>query len=291
MGRAMTFRLKIGFLGALACLGVFGDTHPRFEAASIRRPGTAQVTQSRAGVRIDGTRITWTYLSLKDYLGIAYGLRNYQISGPDWIALERFDITATVSAGAGPEEVPQMLQTLLEERFKMKTHREIRELSVYCLVLGNDRLKLRESSADLSPKIQGAKVAVKSSPGYATVNYGNGSYFTFADNRIEGRKLRITAMADGLSRFTDRPVIDMTNLKRHYDFVLDLAPEDFRAMRIRSAMAAGVAITPRAVQQAKVASGASLFNAIENLGLKLEPRNAPVELLVIDHIQKLPTSN
>ena len=98
-------------------------------------------------------------------------------------------------------------------------------------------------------------------------------------------------MADTLARFTDRPVMDMTNLADHYDFALELTPQDFHAMRIRSAIAAGVAITPLAVLQVKAASGDSLFAAVAKLGLKLEPPEAPVELVVIDHVEKLAAGN
>jgi uncharacterized protein (TIGR03435 family) len=94
-----------------------------------------------------------------------------------------------------------------------------------------------------------------------------------------------------MARFTDRPVVDMTALKGHYDFALELSPEDFGAMGIRAAIAAGVALPPQALQAAEAASGDSLFNAVEKLGLKLESRKAPVEVLVIDHAEKTPTEN
>jgi uncharacterized protein (TIGR03435 family) len=98
-------------------------------------------------------------------------------------------------------------------------------------------------------------------------------------------------LAGALSPFMDRPVIDMTNVKGNYDFALELSAEDFRAMGIRSALAAGVAIPPQAIQMAEAASGDSLFNALEKLGLKLESRKAPVEVLVIDHAEKTPSEN
>jgi len=78
-----------------------------------------------------------------------------------------------------------------------------------------------------------------------------------------------------LARFADRPVVDMTELKGNYDFMLEFSPEDFRAMMIRSAIAAGD----------------SLFTALQTLGLKLEPRKAPLEVLVIDHIERALTEN
>ncbi len=89
----------------------------------------------------------------------------------------------------------------------------------------------------------------------------------------------------------DRPVVDMTSLRGKYDFVLELSPEDFRAMSIRASISAGVALPPQAIQMAEAASGDSLTNAMEKLGFKLERRNAPMEVLVIDHAEKMPSDN
>jgi uncharacterized protein (TIGR03435 family) len=114
------------------------------------------------------------------------------------------------------------------------------------------------------------------------------------ENGFDAVKLGMTSFADMLARFVDRPVVDMTELKGAYDFSLQFSPEDFRAMRIRAAIAAGVSvpISPeimRAVMEA--ASGDSLFAAIETLGLKLYARKAPLDVLVIDHAEKTPSEN
>jgi uncharacterized protein (TIGR03435 family) len=101
----------------------------------------------------------------------------------------------------------------------------------------------------------------------------------------------VSSLANALSAFMDRPVVDMTNLKGNYDFVLELSPEDFRAMGIRAAMAAGVALPPQAIQMAEAASGDSLSNALDKLGLKLESNRAPLEVIVIDHAEKTPSDN
>ena len=192
------------------------------------------------------------------------------------MASERFDIMAKLPAGAAAKDVAEMLRALLDDRFQLKTHRESRDLAVYGLVVG---------------KGGGVNVAANLRPGGVTVNYANGAYFTFADNKVEGRKMPGSSMATALASFMDRPLIDMTNLKGNYDFALELSPEDFRAMGIRSAIAAGVALPPHAIQMAEAASGDSLFNALEKMGLKLESRKAPVEVLVIDHAEKTPTDN
>jgi uncharacterized protein (TIGR03435 family) len=278
---------------------VFGQASPRleFEVASIKAsapPGTG-ANRVLGGMHVDGAQVSWTFLSLNDYIDSAYRIRNYQISGPDWMASARFDVNAKLPDGATRKDIPEMLQRLLEERFQMKLHRESKELPVYGLVVGKGGLKMRESAPDPAAETQngggGASVAAVSRPGGVTVNYGNGAYFTFADNKFEGHKLPASAMADVMARFTDRPVVDMTNLKGNYDFSLELSPEDFRAMGIRAAIAAGVTLPPQALQMAEAASGDSLINALEKLGLKLESRKAPVDVLVIDHCEKAPTEN
>src|SRR4030081_3400752 len=92
---------------------------PEFEVASIRPPApiTADV---KVGVHIDGAQVSFTYVALKDLIQSAYKLKNYQVVGPDWVGSERFDIAAKLPAGADRDQVPAMLQSLLEDRFKMK---------------------------------------------------------------------------------------------------------------------------------------------------------------------------
>jgi uncharacterized protein (TIGR03435 family) len=286
--------------GVLISVTLFGQTpaaRPEFEVASIKPGSPPGANRVLGGMHMDGAQVSWTFLSVKDYIGSAYRVKNYQISGPDWLASQRFDITAKLPAGSSSKDVPEMLQSLLEDRFQMRSHREEKELPVYGLMIGKGGLKMRESPPDSGAEVKSdavpraSSVAAVSTPGGVTVNYSNGSNFTFADNRFEGHKLSAALMADVMARFTDRPVVDMTDLKGNYDFVLELTPEDFRAMGIRAAIAAGVAIPPQVLQQIESASGDSLSNALEKLGLKLESRKAPVEMLVIDHAEKTPADN
>lgn len=292
--------MRESLLGVLAAVALFGQAQParpEFEVASIKPSASAGINRVRVGLHIDGSQVSAASLSLDNLIGIAYRVKRYQISGPDWMASERFDIAAKLPTGAAEKEIPEMLQTLLEQRFQMKMHRESKELPVYALVVGKGGAKLQESPADSVPQTQksgsqdGVNVAASGQASGISINYGNGSYFTFADDRLEGHKLSANAMADVLARFADGAVVNMTDLKGTYDFVLELSHEDFRAMMIRSAISAGVALSPRAIQLAEASSGDSLANALEKLGLKLESRKAPVEVLVIDHIEMAPTEN
>ncbi len=265
-------------------------SRPEFEVASIRPSGPTPPERLSIGLHIDGAQVTCNYLSLKDYLGMAYQVKLYQISGPDFIATSRFDIAAKLPAGTPRDQVPGMLQALFEDRFHMKFHRETKDFPVYGLVIGKGGLQMKESAPDAETG-DSVNVTASGGRGGTTVSLGKGSYFTFANNRIEGTKLTMFQFADLLSRFIDRPVVEMTQLKGAYDLTLEFSPEDFRTMMIRSAIAAGVVLPPEAMQLLVGASDEGLVNAVQTLGLKLESRKAPIEVLAIDKMEKMPTEN
>lgn len=270
---------------------VFGQD---FEVASIRLSGQTPEAQTSAGVHVDGSMVKYSAIDLKLYLGMAFHLKNFQIAAPDWMTSTRWDITAKLPEGSNPTQIPEMLQHLLRDRFQMKMHRETRELPIYGLVIGKTGMKLHESSTDAPPATgaaAGQSVNAAMSNTGTTVTYGNGAYFTIGNNRFEGRKLGMAVMADALSRFADRPVLDMTELKGTYDFSMDFSAEDFRAMMIRAAVAQGATLPPDVLKLADASSGDTLLNAVEKLGLKLESRKAPVEMLVIDDALRMPTEN
>ncbi|HEY2014518.1 MAG TPA: TIGR03435 family protein [Bryobacteraceae bacterium] len=283
------------FLASLPAFSQAPAERPEFEVASIRPSGPTPPQQLGIGLHIDGAQVTCTYLSLKDYIGMAYRLKLYQISGPDWIGTERFDIAAKLPAGAPREQVPAMLQALLEDRFKIKLHRETKEFPVYALIVGKGGPKMKETPPDAGADSTAAPGAVNVSAsggrGGVSINLGAGSSFTFANNKLEGRKLTMPRFADTLARFMDRPVVDMTQLPGVYDFTLDITPEDFMAMQIRAAITAGVVLPPQALAMLEGVSGDSFFAAVQTLGLKLDSRKAPLEVVVIDKAEKAPTEN
>jgi uncharacterized protein (TIGR03435 family) len=269
---------------------------PEFEVASIKASPPTPPAQLSIGIHVDGAQVRCTYLSLKDYIRIAYRLKDYQVIGPDWIVSERFDIAAKLPEGASRDQVPRMLQELLEDRFQLKTHRDSKELPVYGLVVAKSGLKMeRTPGTESEDPAQAVKAPVNitasGSAAGTTVNLGNGSYFSMGAGKIEGKKLTMIAFADTLSRFVDRPIVNMTDVQGYYDFTLNFPPEDFRAMQIRAALGAGIALPPQALALLENSSGDSLFTAIQALGLKLEPRKAPVEVFVVDKIQRAPGDN
>ena len=282
----------------LLSLAAFAQSPPplaEFEVASVKPSAPPGADSLAVGIHIDGAQVRCASLSLKDYLALAYNVKNYQISGPEWIASERFDIAAKLPDGAAREQIRGMVQALLLDRFQLKAHRDTKEFPVYALVVAKGGPKMKEAAPDAAGAGRGnIDITAGGSRGGSGADLGNGSSFTMGENGFDAVKLTMTSFADMLARFADRPVLDMTDLKGAYDFSLRFSPEDFRAMRLRAAMAAGVSVslppeTMRAVMEG--ASGDSLFAAIEALGLKLDARKAPLDVLVVDHIEKTPSEN
>ena len=287
---------------AFVTLTGFGQTAPppQFEVASIRPSAPAAPGQVGLGLHIDGSQVSMRQFALKDEIAVAFNLKQYQVSGPDWLATEKFDIVAKLPEGAPRNQVREMLQALLLDRFQMKTHHETKDFSVYAVVVAKSGLKMKEAppdpadaTADGDKKTdQGAvNVSVSGGRGGVVANYGNGSFFTLGNNRIDAQKMQMNYVADMLARFEDRPVVDMTELKGKYDFTLTFTEEDYHAMMIRAAISSGMALPPEAIQAMQNASGDSLFSALQMVGLKLESRKAPLDVLVIDHAEKSPTEN
>jgi len=282
--------LAFSLAGALAAQSA--PARMEFEVASVKpAPAIVAGPDVNIGVRIDGAQFRCTSYSLKDYIRFAYNVKQYQVEGPEWIAQERYTVTAKIPEG-GTGHVREMVQSLLDERFKLKLHREKKDFPVYALIVGKGGIKMTEEPADPpDPALLDVDVKAQGGRGGVNVDLGKGSYFGFADDKLTGKKLEMTRFADMLAMFADKPVIDMTDLKGHYDFSIALSDEDYTAMLIRSALKNGVSLPPQALQLLEHSSGDTLFNAVQMLGLKLEPRKAPLDVIVIDSAAKVPVEN
>jgi uncharacterized protein (TIGR03435 family) len=185
----------------------------------------------------------------------AYDLKDYQIAGPEWIkGEERYEIIANAPGPAGNDQMRRMLQTLLAERFGMKSHFEKRELSVYALLPGKGEPKLKKADPATPPSLGGGP---EGAPGLQFHNFPL-SRLTFL-----------------LTRRMDRPALDMTGLQGNFDYTVDIS---------------GLGKAPGS--SGFDGEGRSIFQAVQDdLGLKLEPRKAPVDTLVIDSVNRIPTSN
>jgi uncharacterized protein (TIGR03435 family) len=284
--------IRIAILSFVVAVA-FGQARKEFEVASIRPVAEQALNQIKVGLQMDGSQVRISYLSLKDYISMAYELRLNQIVGPDWLASQRFDIAAKLPEGGKQADIGEMLQSLLADRFKLQSHRETKEFPVYALEVAKGGFKVTESAP--LPDAEGDTGALNISAGGngagATINFGRGSYFSLGPNGFEIKRLSMNLIADMLTRFLDRPVVDMTSLKGNYDLTLNLTPEDRTVMLIRSAVAAGIVLPPQALALLDIGSTASLTDAMKNVGLTLEPRRAPMEVLVVDQMEKTPTEN
>ena len=217
-----------------------------FEVASIRS-APAQPSDFNVGLHMDGAQARFTYLSLKDYISRAYRVKALQIVGPDWLGGEKFDIAAKLPEGATPAQIPEMLQRLLEERFHLTIHREIKEFPIYALetAKGGTRLTELPPDSDTGPTPAGTvNVTVTGTAAGVGYNFGNGSTLMFSQHGLEGQKISMRNLAETLSWYLDRSVVDMTALNGNYDLLLDVSAEDYRAMSIRAGVVAGVVLPP-----------------------------------------------
>lgn len=305
---------------------------PTFEVASVKSsppfdPQKILSGQQRIGMRMDAGRVEIDGLPLPDIINMAFRTRPYQVTAPGWLgtgmAAPRFDIHATLPSGATTEQVPEMLQVLLAERFKLAYHREKKEQPIYALVVAKGGSKLVESPPDPPPGDAAApsNTAPPDGPGPSgligrgapppriTPN-GRGAFtiagggagpmrMSMADGimHIEADKLSMTQLSDALTRFLDRPVVDMTELKGNYKVAIDLALSDMMsAVRAAGlnlpAGALGDAGAPGGVPAAADPSGSNtIFRSVERLGLKLDARKTPVDQIVIDHLERMPTED
>lgn len=292
-----------------------------FEVASIKRAAPlntrqAMMGQQRVGIKVDAARVDITNLSLADLIRTAYRIKPYQIAGPDWIREERFDIVGKLPEGASPDQVPEMLQELLAARFKLVVHRETKEHAVYALVVGKNGPKLVEAPLDVTPPGESATPAAPGGSRPVELSSDASSLMISGERtgpirlsqgpggmRLQARQATMAALADMLSRILDRPVVDMTGLKGIYQLTLNLSMQDMHAMvEAAGAVPPGPATGGGEMQHrpdagapgatpASDAPARSVFENVQQLGLKLEARRAPMEVIVIDHLEKAPTEN
>ncbi|HEV3140648.1 MAG TPA: TIGR03435 family protein, partial [Vicinamibacterales bacterium] len=243
-----------------------GQPTVAFDVASIKLaapldPQKIMSGQMRIGMHVDPQRVEINSLALADLINIAFRVKSHQVVGPSWLTTggmnaDRFDIRATLPAGATTEQVPEMLQALLVERFKLEFHRDDRQQDVFALVVAKGGHKLkdappRDPSEPKTPDATPAGAPPMSGPVQISGNpqtgmtMKSGSTGTMkmsmgADGtmRMEMERMTLGGFADAITRFVDRPVINMTELKGEYTIALELSMADM--MSAAKAMGAGI---------------------------------------------------
>jgi uncharacterized protein (TIGR03435 family) len=261
---------------------------PSFEVASIRPSPDVPPATGAAGVQITKDRVHFGYLSLRDYLMIAYGVPPQRVTAPEWVATTRFDIAATFPGGATPEQFPDLVKNLLRERFKLQAHLEKRESPVYVLEVAAGGLKAPRVP-DEAPKDAPLTIAGSGSRDGVTADLGEGAFLEFKNDKFEAKRVTMRILSETLGRFIDRPILDQTNLDGRYDIKFAVAQEDYMPMLVRSAVNAGVTLPPQAMAALDLPSMGSVENGLKSLGLVIAPRRAPLDVLVVDSIERAPT--
>jgi uncharacterized protein (TIGR03435 family) len=297
-----------------------------FEVASVKSappldPQKILSGQMRVGTKVAGSNVDIESVTLPELLYQAFNMRPSQMKGPEWLNVNmtdpmallsapRFDIHAKLPAGGSQGQVPEMLQALLTDRFKLAAHHEQKEQNVYALVVGKNGAKLEPSPPDDPKPADGAPQTARPDPIQMSVTSQGmtmrgagklGAVHTQMGQdgimHMVADKMTMEMLATSVERFVDRPVVDQTELQGNYKVSFEIPmSEMMAAVRAGNAGAGnappgfgGGAGTPAAAVLAPV--GNAILQSVEKMGLKLEPRRASVDYLVIDHLEKTPTED
>jgi uncharacterized protein (TIGR03435 family) len=266
---------------------------PAFEAASVK---PAAPDEKGSGTRggpgtADPGQATFSAVTLSSVLMTAYDVKAYQIQGPGWLDTEKYDIVAKIPAGTSKEQFHLMLQNLLAERFRMTLHHESKQFQGFELTIGKNGSKLKTTRL-------GNSVETRMLPGPYKIDDDNFPQFDQPGFLVAPRLNRgaskmsnhVTAVAQPLSSLLlllsgqlQSPVVDRTGLTGLYDFRMEFVPE-------------GAAAQPPppdgGPDTLAINFVPGLITAVQDqLGLKLESKKIPLDVLVIDRADKVPTEN
>ncbi len=244
-----------------------GPPPTEFEVADVKRsrPDETEDFQMTNG------RINARAISLKEMITFAYDVEDDWVRGGEkWLETDRFNILAKTAPTASVDTLRAMLQSLLADRFRLKVHREAQPVTVYALTVGKLKLKEADPAARSTCKQSAAD-------GARNLTCQNTTMAQFSE------RLRNAAAA-----YLDHPVVDMTGLKGAYDFTLSFAP--------RARLMAGGDRPPATDGAVPAASdrpvGYTVFEAVDRqLGLKLAAQKHPMQIVVIDRVERAPTEN
>jgi uncharacterized protein (TIGR03435 family) len=233
---------------------------PGFIVASVKPVQASDQRGSKTdfsmGANGDGVKLTIMNATLLDCIERAYGVREYQVSGPKWIASERYDIIATAPR-VGTKQIWKMLQTLLTDRFQITLHHDSKVFPVYELVVAKGGPKLHEAKPDGPSGVRGER------------------------DKLTANRTSMTQLAQVLSGQMDRPVVDSTGLAGVFDFTLEYTRQERLPDNQDAGGTGGNPLPAPPLPEALK----------EQLGLDLKSGKAPLDVLVIDSANKMPTAN
>jgi uncharacterized protein (TIGR03435 family) len=240
------------------------DANPAFEVATIKPSDPAKPQQI---IALRGAEVITTNLTVHDLINLAYWLHAKQLTGgPAWTESEKFDMAGKPDAPGQPnvDQMKMMIQKLLTDRFQLKFHFEKRELPAYAIRIAKTGAKIAKSQDD-----------PKGIPGWNFGRTPSGQVFSF-------RNSPMSQFAAVLQNSMDRPVVDQSGLSERYDFTVTFTPDPAQAVLLGG---------PPAPAADNPDAAPDLFTAFQQqLGLKLEPTKAPVDVMVIDKVEK-PSEN
>ena len=244
-------------LAALAALASTAGLSQTFEVASVK-PAAARSGEGsrRESVEFGPDSLTLRNVRMTTCIKWAYHVFEYQVAGPAWLTSERFDVIAKSAQPVDEQQLRLMLRELLADRFKLAFHRENKEMAAYVVTVGKNGHKLQPSDGPGPVRLSGKGMGFKA------------------------EKASVEEMADLLTTPLRAPVVDETGLKGRFDFTIDVSPYISEVLAKRSegnAIPDIIALGITAIQ--------------EQLGLKIDSRKMPVEILAIDQIVKIPTEN
>jgi uncharacterized protein (TIGR03435 family) len=289
MSRLLSFAIAFSALMSLSTTLSVGQSQtkkPSFEVASVK-PNRSGDLRTRMEIQ-PGGRFTATNVSLRMLINNAYQLFNYQIDkAPDWIEKDRWDVAAKAEEGTirppvarspgVPGDTQVLLQALIEDRFKLKAHKETRELAVYNLIVMKAKPKM-ELSANQTPPAPQDNADIPRPYWGGGILRGN---VMQGPSNIHATGITVAELARSLSLALGRQVLDRTMLKGLYDISLEWTPDIGQPMDIYDPT----------LPFPRYASAPSIYTAIEEgLGLRLVSAKGPVEVLVVDRVQA-PTEN
>ncbi|HJZ99505.1 MAG TPA: TIGR03435 family protein [Candidatus Solibacter sp.] len=249
-----------------------------FEVVSVKpsQANTNRFTMAGGPGTNNPGRIVYTNVMLKRVLLAAYDLAAYQITGPDWLDTQRYDIAATIPGGTTKEQFQVMLRNLLASRFQMASHGESREIPIYALLPAKGGVKVRGVPAGQSAPQTGELpiargIGKDGLPDVTLPIPGQVIDTVNGRSRLLVKDMPLTKLAEFLTGRMDKPVIDKTGLPGVFTYALYFRPDNVNA---DDAVDPGIAI---AIQ--------------EQLGLRMEATRSAVEFLVIDHVEKTPIGN